>query len=115
MQERFAVIEDPRQQGYVKHKLCDILRACLVSYQEQADKGKGNHLEGIVEKSLAILPKSAAFVKPAERALHNPTLRKNRERMKLIPLYNLHFRSGNGFDGFRELFACISSVSHDFL
>ena len=25
MQERFAVIEDPRQQGYVKHKLCDIL------------------------------------------------------------------------------------------
>ena len=25
MQEKFAVIEDPRQQGYVKHKLCDIL------------------------------------------------------------------------------------------
>ena len=25
MQERFALIEDPRQQGYVKHKLCDIL------------------------------------------------------------------------------------------
>ena len=25
MQERFAVIEDPRQQGDVKHKLCDIL------------------------------------------------------------------------------------------
>ena len=25
MQERFAVIEDPREQGYIKHKLSDIL------------------------------------------------------------------------------------------
>ena len=68
-----------------------------------------------MEKPLAIFPKSAAFVKPAERAFHNPTLGKNYEGMKLIPLYNFHFRAADGFDGFRELFARISSVCHDFL
>ena len=47
-----------------------------------------------MEKSLAIFPKSAAFVKPAERAFHNPAFGKNFESMKLIPLYNLHFRLG---------------------
>ena len=68
-----------------------------------------------MEKSLAIFPKSAAFVKPAERAFYNPTLGKNRKSMKLIPLYNFHFRAADGFDSFRELFARISSVDHDFL
>ena len=66
-------------------------------------------------KSLAIFPKSAAFVKPAESPFRNPTLGKSLESMKLIPLYNLHFGAANGFDGFRELFARISSVGHDFL
>ena len=45
-----------------------LVRACLVSCQEQTDKGKGNHLEGIMDKPLTIFPKSAAFVKPAESA-----------------------------------------------
>ena len=68
-----------------------------------------------MDKPLTIFPKSAAFVKPAESAFHNPALGKNYESMKLIPLYNFHFRAADGFDGFRELFARISSVSHDFL
>ena len=68
-----------------------------------------------MEKSLAIFPKSAAFVKPAESPFHNPTLGKNRKSMKLIPLYNFHFGAADRFDSFRELFARISSVSHDFL
>ena len=68
-----------------------------------------------MDKPLTIFPKSAAFVKPAESPFHNPTLGKNHESMKLIPLYNLHFRAADGFDSFRELFARISSVGHDFL
>ena len=68
-----------------------------------------------MEKSLALFPKSAAFVEPAERALHNPTLGKNYERMKPIPLYNFRFRAAGGFDGLRKVFARISSVVHDFL
>ena len=68
-----------------------------------------------MEKPLAIFPKSAAFVKPAESAFHNPTLGKNYESMKLIPLYNFHLRAAERFDSFRELFARISSVGHDFL
>ena len=71
-------------------------------------------MEGIAEKALAIFPKSAAFVNPAESPFRNPTLGKNDESMKLVPLCNFRFRAADGFDRFRELFARVSSVGHDF-
>ena len=63
-----------------------------------------------MEKSLTIFPEPAAFVKPSERALHNPALRKNRKSMKFIPFYNFYFRPADGFDRLREIFSGISSV-----
>ena len=63
-----------------------------------------------MEKSLTILPKSAAFIQPSESAFYNPTLWKNRESMKLIPFHNLYFRAANGFDRVGEVFSGIGSV-----
>ena len=43
------------------------LRACLVSFENNADKSQGNHLERILQNSFTIFPKSTTLIEPTKR------------------------------------------------
>ncbi len=57
------------------------LRACLVSIENNTDKGKRKELKRILKKSLTVFSKPTTFIKLAKGAFHNPTLGKNSKSM----------------------------------
>ena len=69
------------------------LRACLVSSENNTNKSKRKHLKRIMKKSFTVFPKSAAFIKPAKGAFHNPALRNNRKIMEFIAFNHFNFRT----------------------
>ena len=92
----------------------DILRACLVSFKNNADKSEGNHLKRILKKSLTIFPKSAALVEPAERTLHDPTFWQNNESVEFIAFYYFNLCPGDSFDLVCKILSCIAAVNQKF-
>ena len=71
----------------------EVLRACLVSSENNTNKSKRKHLKRILKKSFTVFPKSAAFIKPAKGAFHNPALRNNRKIMEFIAFNHFNFRT----------------------
>ena len=69
------------------------IRACLVSSENNTNKSKRKHLKRIMKKSFTVFPKSAAFIKPAKGAFHNPALRNNRKIMEFIAFNHFNFRT----------------------
>ena len=54
-----------------------LLRACLKSSNEDGNEGKNENLSRNKEFTLTIFPKSAEFVKPAEKTLYHPAARQH--------------------------------------
>lgn len=70
-----------------------------------------DELEAGIELSLAIFPKSSAFLKPSKGALDDPALGNNGKGMKLTALSDLDGSAQFLFDGLSERFARIATVS----
>ena len=79
------------------------LRTCLVSIQNQTDKGQSNHLKRILQISFAVFPKSAVFIQPCKRTFYYPTFWQYSKSMKFITFDNFNF-------GITQLFYCIGKV-----
>ena len=87
------------------------LRACLVSFENNADKSQGNHLERILQNSFTIFPKSTTLIEPTKRTFNNPTLWNNRKGVQFIAFYDLNFGVRNSFYFIGEILSCIASVN----
>lgn len=57
--------------------VCDVLRACLISSDEDGNEGESKNLSRNNKFTLTIFPKPAEFVKPPEKALYHPAARQN--------------------------------------
>jgi len=60
-----------------RDKRCGIVRACLISSDEDGNEGESKNLSRNNEFTLTIFPKPAEFVQPAEKALYHPTTRQH--------------------------------------
>ena len=90
------------------------LRACLISSKQQRDKGQFSSLQGVEDFSLAVFPKQAIILKPAERALDNPPFRENHKFMEFITLYDLNLRIDELLYSFSKGLTRITAVYHGF-
>ena len=54
-----------------------VLRACLISSDEDGNEGESKNLSRNNEFTLTIFPKPAEFIQPAEKALYHPTTRQH--------------------------------------
>ena len=90
------------------------VRACLVSFDNNADKSQGNHLERILQKPFTIFPKSTTLIEPTKRTFNNPTLWNNRKGVQFIAFYDLNLSFRNSFYFIGKILSCIASVNKNF-
>ena len=90
------------------------VRACLVSFENNADKSQRKHLERILQKPFTIFPKSATLIDPTKWTFNNPTLWNNRKGVQFIAFYDLNLSFRNSFYFIGKILSCIASVNKNF-
>lgn len=103
--------EDLLSKTYIVDSFFEFIRACLVSFENNADKSQGNHLERILQKPFTIFPKSTTLIEPTKRTFNNPTLWNNRKGVQFIAFYDLNFGVRNSSYFIGEILSCIASVN----
>ena len=70
-------IEKKNTVQVVEPTRCRCIRDCLKSSNKDGDESKSKDLSRDNKFALTIFPKSAEFIKPAEKTLSHPTARPN--------------------------------------
>ena len=92
----------------------EIIRACLVSFENNADKSQRNHLERILQKPFTIFPKPATLIEPTKRTFNSPTLWNNRKSVQFIAFFDFNFSVRNSFYFIIKILSCIVSINKNF-
>lgn len=86
------------------------LRSCSVSIQEQADKSEREHLKRVVQFSLTVFPKSAAFIDPSKGTLDNPAFWQDGKGVEFTALNNHNICARKSVNGVGKIFSGIASI-----
>ena len=90
------------------------LKACLVSFPEQANKHKRNHLKRILQFAFTAFPKPAIFVEPTKRTLNDPAFWQHGKGMQFIAFYDFNLITREVLDFVGKILTCVASICQEF-